>query len=193
MPYHALSTPATLEKTGTSAGSFRRFPDHAYSPLVRSSSRALTNINPSPAQFTTGILNSAHPVEHGRSSQHLTFRQESQSTPRKHATKSGLPSPLSASITSPSIKKKQSSTSLARSLASSQSGSINTPKKGSSADRDPKGSIKPKSEWWRGRSSSYVGGKEVVKEDKLQGARTGWLRQSDVWMTSEGMNSERVA
>ncbi|KAI5451732.1 hypothetical protein NCC49_001379 [Naganishia albida] len=174
MPYHALSTPATLEKR-SSPESHRRFPDHAYSPL-----------------FTTGILNSAQPVEHGKISQHLTFRQEAKSTPRKHqaSSKSGLPSSLSTStLASPSIKKKQSSTSLARSLASSQSGSIPTPRK-ALADKDGKGSGKPKSEWWRGRSSTF-GGKDV-RDDKAQGGRTGWLRQSDVWM-SEGINTERVA
>jgi hypothetical protein len=88
------------------------------------------------------------------------------------------------------MKKKQSSTSLARSLASSQSGSIQTPRK-ASAEKDSKGTGKPKSEWWRGRSAT-VSGKDVVKEDKMMAARTGWLRQSDVWM-SEGINTERVA
>jgi hypothetical protein len=58
-------------------------------------------------------------------------------------------------------------------------------------EKDGKGSGKPKSEWWRGRSSTF-GGKDVMKEDRNQGARTGWLRQSDVWM-SEGINTERVA
>lgn len=89
------------------------------------------------------------------------------------------------------MKKKQSSNSLARSLASSQSGSIKTPKKGLS-ERDNKPSAKSKMEWWRGRSSSFVVAKEV-KEEKTRNMSNGWLRQSEVWMTPEGMIPERMA
>ncbi|KAJ9099954.1 hypothetical protein QFC21_003962 [Naganishia friedmannii] len=169
MPYRAFSTPP--ETIHASNGAARHLPDHAYSPL-----------------FTTAILNSSHAYgyDNGRFPTHLTFHQQTHQTPRKPpSNKSGLPSPLSSSSASPSMKKKQSSVSLARSLNSSQSGSIRTPSKLVATEKESRGTSKPKIEWWRARSSSYVANQERTSEEKSTGSRGGWLRQSDVWMAPE--------
>ncbi|GHJ86871.1 hypothetical protein NliqN6_3273 [Naganishia liquefaciens] len=89
------------------------------------------------------------------------------------------------------MKKKQSSNSLARSLASSQSGPIKTPKTGMS-EKENRASAKSKMEWWRGRSASFVGRKEV-NDEKVRDRSSGWLRQSEVWMAPQGILQERVA
>ncbi|KAJ9106744.1 hypothetical protein QFC19_003056 [Naganishia cerealis] len=168
MVYRAFSTPP--ENIRSSNDVAHRLPDHAYSPL-----------------FTAGILNSSHVYgyDQGRFPSHLTFQQHVHQTPRKITpNRSGVPSPFSVSSASPSMKKKQSSASLARSLTSSQSGSIKTPSK-LATESDPRVSSKPKIEWWRGRSSSFVANKERTSEEKLLVNKGGWLRQSDVWMSPD--------